>query len=227
MCYHSNMERYPINEHIEIYGEDPSGRPVIIVNEEDPLDKIYNDLKTRYSFTLIRIKDLNWLDDMSPWYCKALFKGDKDCGGNALDHLKKVEMLTSFIRKKFDPCSVFIAGYSLGGLFALYAAINSDLFDGVISASGSFWYPDFIDYARKRKISDKVRYIYFSIGDKEAAVRNKILRKVEENTRLLADHYRSKGIETAFVLNKGNHFQNSKERLNEGITWILERQKPA
>ncbi len=218
------QESFPFcDKEITIYGPKEKGLPLVIINEEDPLDELYTKLSQDHSFNLLKIGKSNWLDDMSPWPSKALFKGDGDCRGLALEHLNKIEKLMPYINESLDPRAIFIGGYSLGGLFALYAAINSDLFDGVIAASGSFWYPDFIDYTTQRKISTKVKYIYFSLGDKEAKVKNKTLQKVEDNTRFLADYYKTQGITTTFVLNKGDHFTESKDRLAKGIAWILEK----
>jgi predicted alpha/beta superfamily hydrolase len=46
-----------------------------------------------------------------------------------------------------DPCKTYIiGGYSLAGLFALWASTRTDLFFGVAAASPSVWFPGFIDY---------------------------------------------------------------------------------
>ena len=48
--------------------------------------------------------------------------------------------------------------------------------------------------------------IYFSLGDKEAKTRNPILKTVQENAEEIWAFYQSKGIDTVFQLNPGNHF---------------------
>lgn len=47
------------------------------------------------------------------------------------------------LRKEFTERRVFIgiAGYSLAGLFALYALYKTDVFTRVASMSGSLWFP--------------------------------------------------------------------------------------
>ena len=63
--------------------------------------------------------------------------------------------------------------------------------------------------------------IYFSLGDKEARTRNKVLQPVEENTRLLKDYYEGKGISAVMEMNPGNHFTDAIGRTAKGIRWIL------
>ena len=48
------------------------------------------------------------------------------------------------------------------------------------------------------------------------------MRPVEENTRLLAEHYRNTGIETALEMNPGGHFRDAERRMARGIAWMLE-----
>lgn len=62
----------------------------------------------------------------------------------------------------------------------------------------------------------------FSLGDKEAKTKNKILQSIEENTRWLENHYRESGIRTIYEENQGNHFQNANGRKAKGIRWILQ-----
>ena len=63
--------------------------------------------------------------------------------------------------------------------------------------------------------------IYFSLGDKEARTRNKVLQPVEKNTRLLKDYYEGKGISAVMEMNPGNHFTDDIGRTAKGICWIL------
>lgn len=114
-----------------------------------------------------------------------------------------------------------LAGYSLAGLFAVYAMYRSDLFSRIASASGSLWYPGFVDYVKSHGMKRRPERLYLSLGDKEARTRNPYMKKVQENTELLYGWYRQQGIETTFELNSGNHFVNDTERMAKGIAWIL------
>nr|MCR4900117.1 hypothetical protein [Treponema sp.] len=174
---------------------------------------------------LAAISNLAWDDDMTPWAIPPLSKNDTPCLGKADEYL---ETLTSKIipailgKLSAKPSYIAIAGYSLGGLFALYSSYKSELFSKVASASGSLWYPDFVDFAQKNDFKRKPDCIYLSLGDKEAKTRNKILAPVQENTEKLADLYKNKEIPLTFEINKGNHFTDGEKRMAKGIKWILE-----
>ena len=62
-----------------------------------------------------------------------------------------------------------------------------------------------------------------SLGDKEAKTRNSVLKTVQENTEEIQAFYQSKGIDTVFQLNPGNHFVQGIERTIAGIQWLLRR----
>ena len=63
----------------------------------------------------------------------------------------------------------------------------------------------------------------FLFGDKEAKTRNPVLKTVQENTEEIWAFYQSKGIDTVFQLNPGNHFVQGIERTVAGIQWLLSR----
>ena len=119
------------------------------------------------------------------------------------------------------PSFTGIAGYSLAGLFALYAMYHTNRFSRVASMSGSLWYPDFREYAVSHKIGRMPDRLYMSLGDREARVGNPVIRTVQDNTEYLAGYYREKGIETVFELNEGNHFKDAALRSAKGIAAIL------
>ena len=116
-----------------------------------------------------------------------------------------------------------IAGYSLAGLFALYAICQTDVFSRVGCMSGSLWFPGFKEYVFSHEPKHRPDCIYFSLGDKESKTKNPILRTVQENTKEICAYYRRKGIDTVFQLNPGNHFVQSVERAAAGIAWMLSR----
>lgn len=61
-----------------------------------------------------------------------------------------------------------IAGYSLAGLFALYAIYQTDVFTRVGCISGSLWFPGFLEYVFTHESKRRPGCLYFSLGDKEA-----------------------------------------------------------
>ena len=50
-----------------------------------------------------------------------------------------------------------------------------------------------------------------------------IIETVQENTEEIQAFYRSKGIDTVFQMNPGNHFVQGIERTIAGIQWLLSR----
>ena len=116
-----------------------------------------------------------------------------------------------------------IAGYSLAGLFALYAIYRTDMFSRVGCMSGSLWFPGFKEYIFSHEPKSRPDCIYFSLGDKEAKTRNPVLKTVQENTEEIQTFYQNKGIDTVFQLNPGNHFVQGIERTIAGIQWLLSK----
>ena len=116
-----------------------------------------------------------------------------------------------------------IAGYSLAGLFALYAICQTDVFSRVGCMSGSLWFPGFKEYVFSHEPKRWADCIYFSLGDREAKTRNPGLKTVQEKTEEIQTFYQNKGIDTVFRLNPGNHFVQGIERTIAGIQWLLRR----
>ena len=177
-------------------------------------------------FTLVAISDLDWNHDMAPWDSPPAFKNAEPCTGGADDYLR---LLTKEIIPTAEkelagvPCWRGIAGYSLAGLFALYALYQTDLFSRVGSMSGSLWFPGMREYLFSHEPKRWPDCIYFSLGDKESKTRNSILRSVRQNTEEIHAFYQGKGIDTVFQLNPGNHYDRAAERTAAGMVWLLNR----
>ena len=62
--------------------------------------------------------------------------------------------------------------------------------------------------------------MYFSLGDKKSKTRNPILKSVRQNTEEIYASYKRKGIDTVFLLNPDNHYNNAEERLAAGVVWM-------
>ena len=177
-------------------------------------------------FTLVAISDLDWNHDMVPWDSPSAFKNAKPCTGGADDYLRlpTEEIIPTAERKIAGvPRWRGIAGYSLAGLFALYAIYQTDVFSRVGCMSGSLWFPGFKEYIFSHEPKRRPDCIYFSLGDKEAKTRNPVLKTVQENTEEIRAFYQSKGIDTEFQLNAGNHFAHGIEWTAAGIQWLLSR----
>lgn len=177
-------------------------------------------------FTLVAISDLDWNQDMAPWDSPPAFKNAEPCTGGADEYLR---LLTQEIIPTAEkeiagvPCWRGITGYSLAGLFALYAIYRTDLFSRVGSMSGSLWFPGMKEYLFSHEPKRLPDYMYFSLGDKENKTRNPLLRSVRQNTEEIRSFYQGKGIDTVFKLNPGNHYDHAAERTAAGIVWMLSR----
>lgn len=181
---------------------------------------------SRSPFTLVSISDLDWNHDMAPWNSPAAFKKGEPFTGGADDYLRLlVEEIIPRAEKDLasPPAWRGIAGYSLAGLFALYAIYQTDVFSRVGYMSGSLWFPGFKEYVFSHEPKRWPDCIYFSLGDREAKTRNPVLKTVQEKTEEIQTFYQNKGIDTVFQLNPGNHFAQGIERTAAGIQWLLNR----
>ena len=174
--------------------------------------------------SLLVVSDLNWDHDMTPWYCPPIMENDTPYTGGADDYLNLLltEILpeaTSMLRG--SPRFIGIAGYSLAGLFALYAMYRCDAFDRVASMSGSLWFPKFREYVLTHEMKKSPDKLYLSLGDKEARVRNVFLKTVQDDTEQIVSRYRQLGLDVIWELNPGNHFKDAALRSAKGIKAIL------
>lgn len=175
-------------------------------------------------FTLVAISNLDWNHDMAPWDSPPAFRNAEPCTGGADDYLRLLtEEIIPTAEKEIGgvPCWRGIAGYSLAGLFALYAIYQTDLFSRVGSISGSLWFPGMKEYIVSHEPKCRPECMYFSLGDKESKTRNPVLRSVRQNTEEIQSFYQSKGIDTVFRLNPGNHYDHAVQRTAASIAWLL------
>ena len=114
-----------------------------------------------------------------------------------------------------------IGGYSLAGLFALWSAYETDLFDGVAAASPSVWFPGWIGHAETNAV--KAGKVYLSLGDKEEKTRNPVMRTVGDNIRRQHELLQAEPACEKCILemNQGNHFKEPDIRTAKGFAWLL------
>lgn len=212
---------------VKIFPVGKENAPLVILNTfEDDGESVYAAVRkiTDVEFSLAAVGGIRWEAEMSPWKCSPVYKGGAPCTGEAdvyLDTLTK-EILPEILGQlSMKPSYTALAGYSLAGLFAVYALYRTDFFSRAASASGSFWFPDFLRFALNNKMAVKPDCVYFSLGDKEARVRSSMLRVVEDNTRMLNKMCNELGIRSTFELNPGNHFKDAPLRMAKGIAWMI------
>ncbi len=214
---------------VDVFPAAGPDRPVICLNTfGHEGEKVYQALQEEGSpdFTLIAVSSLKWDHDMAPWDCPPLSKLDSPCTGGADDYL---ELLTGKILPEAEkningtPAWRAVSGYSLSGLFAVYALYRTDLFSRAASMSGSLWFPGLKEYIFSNDLKVRPDCLYFSLGDKESRTRNTYLKTTQENTAKIQAFYAEEGIDSVFVLNPGGHYVNGVERTAAGIDWILRR----
>lgn len=174
-------------------------------------------------FHLVSISNLRWDEELSPWPHEPVVSKDDNFTGEADNYVRfMTERIIPYSESKAEnPSRRIIAGYSMGGLFALYAPYITDVFSAAASASGSVWYPQFEKYVKTHSFLKAPDKIYLSLGDTESKTKNPFLCRTEHCMNELLSVYRQKGIQAVFELNPGNHYKDAELRLAKGITWTL------
>ena len=174
--------------------------------------------------SLVAVSGLDWDKDLSPWPAPAVRRGEEPFAGGAAEYLAWMTgSLLPAARALLPgtPCWEGLAGYSMAGLFAVWALGRTHVFRRGASMSGSLWYPGIREYLMAHP--PRPDCLYFSLGSKESKTRNPLMAAVEENTRAIQAFCREQGITTTFQLNPGNHFRDTAARTAAGIAWMLEQ----
>lgn len=214
---------------VDVFLATEPGTPIIYLNTfSGEGQKVYEAAQAASCppFTLVAISDLDWNHDMVPWDSPPAFKNAEPCTGGADDYLRLLtEAIIPTAEREISgvPRWRGIAGYSLAGLFALYAIYQTNLFSRVGSMSGSLWFPGMKEYIFSHELKRCPDCMYFSLGDKESKTRNPVLRSVRQDTEEIKAFYQAKGIDTVFHLNPGNHYNRAVERTAAGLCWLLSR----
>ena len=175
-------------------------------------------------FVLVEVSVPQWNDDMTPWPGPALRHGAQPFGGGAdayLDTLSRCIVPKVERMMAFAPAWRGIAGYSLAGLFALYAAWTTPLFDRVASMSGSLWYWGFAEYLRDAAPLSPLRYAYLSLGKEEGKTKDPTLAAVDECTQWVKACLGDRGVAVTYESNEGNHFSDPEGRTAKGVHAIV------
>lgn len=163
------------------------------------------------SSQLIRYPVGDWEDALTPWPAPALFAGEPPFGGQATSTLAAI--------KRSLPANepVALCGYSLGGLFALWAFLSSSRLCAAASLSGSLWYPGWLGWLQAHPRDLSGRAAFLGLGSKENRGPRPLMRTVDsatEKTRQLLAGY---GATTAFRSFAGGHTHHMEERLSWGL----------
>ena len=194
-----------------------------------------------------------WEENFSPWCAPRVFAKGPNFGDGAqktLDTLINQVIPWAESELTESPAYRVLVGYSLAGLFSLWAGVSQPgaphvdapsqpgpssqsgaphvdapigTFQRIGAVSGSFWFPRLLDYVDQQLSGGAVglTHAYLSLGDREARTPNPQIMHVRENAELLASKLESARITSMFELNRGNHFQNVEGRMQKALEWLV------
>ena len=178
---------------------------------------------TKQDFAYLAFMTADWNSELSPWAAPPVF-GNEAFGGGGESTLA---MLTDSILPKaaedlgISGLPLVIGGYSLAGLFALWAVYRSDIFSAAACASPSVWFGGWREFAEvHRPLAEAV---YLSIGNKEEKARSRTLAAVGENIRRQHELLKEQGTASVLEINEGNHFKEADLRTARAFAWCLEK----
>lgn len=175
------------------------------------------------AYQLVSVSDIAWDEMLSPWPAEPVVTPEDHFTGQAKEYSGWLDdVLLPFVAERIPPvCSRIIAGYSMAGLFAVYAPYVSMSWDKCMCASGSLWFPGFKKFAVTTAFEKKPECIYMSIGNQETVSNIPALTTTQNVMEDLVAFYRSAGIDSEFELNPGNHYQDAAARIAKGIAWTI------
>ncbi|MBQ9030086.1 MAG: esterase [Parasporobacterium sp.] len=210
------------------YYGNPKANTVLIQMADDPDLSVMEQevehirrLTGREDFLLAAIGVDNWNGDLSPWAAPPVFGKEPfgDGAENTLEYLKR-ELIPSLPEPEGgQQRTFFIGGYSLAGLFALWAVFRTDLFAGAAAASPSVWFPSFRDYVSSHPL--KTKAVYLSLGDKEEKTRNPVMAQVGDAIREIYGNLQRSSMPCRLEWNQGNHFREPELRTAKGFSWLM------
>ncbi len=177
-------------------------------------------LSGRDDFCFAGIVIDDWDLDLSPWTAPPVF-GNVPFGGGAEKTLRYISetVIPELSAERKDPPEIYIGGYSLAGLFALWAAYKTAIFRGAAAVSPSVWFPGFTDFIKENRL--QAEKVYLSLGDREEKARNPMMARVGSAIREIDSYYTEQGIPHTLEWNEGNHFRDPELRTAKGLAWLL------
>lgn len=174
-----------------------------------------------FPFVLATVELEDWIVDLMPWPDRNISR-DAAAGEQAQNTLDYILLsLLPALQERYGDLPVILGGYSLGGLFALWAASQTDRFAAIAAASPSVWIRNWIPYAEKHPpLCDAV---YLSLGEQEEHVKNQAIARVGDCLRAQYDLLkRQLGPERCtLVWEAGNHFTDNDGRLARAFAWCI------
>lgn len=199
-------------------------------------------------FLMAGVGVTDWNAQLSPWYAPAV-RGTQVFSGHAQDTLDFLEqslipglmsqfpaLASGIIEKRNENGSngaksngmksngtIGIGGYSLAGLFALWASCKSSSFQGTAAVSPSVWFPGWLPFLAEHPVRSGC--VYLSLGRKEEKAGNPVMAQVGDalrETKEMLDQRSDQKVSSILEWNPGNHFFEPRRRMAKGFAWLLE-----
>ena len=210
-----------------IYGEAHAEYLLLQMTGEHELQSMESEVaaiaQSAHHFLFAAIPVKSWNDELSPWKSPAVW-GKESFGGNAAGTLRFLtEQVMPTLKQQFElseNVKIILGGYSLAGLFALWASTQTDLFYGAAAASPSVWFPGWMEFEQQHPI--QAQCIYLSLGDREERTRNATMAAVGGNIRTMHHELVTHGKDCALEWNSGGHFKDADLRTARAFRWVME-----
>ena len=218
------------NRPCRIYGEAHAEYLLLQMTGEHELQSMESEVtaiaQSAHHFLFAAVPVESWNDALSPWKSPAVW-GKQGFGGKAGDTLRFLtEQVIPTLEQRFhlpENVKIILGGYSLAGLFALWASTQTDLFYGVAAASPSVWFPGWMEYEQQRPM--QAQRVYLSLGDREERTRNATMAAVGDNIRALHRELVERGKNCTLEWNNGGHFKDADLRTARAFRWVMEESR--
>ena len=172
-------------------------------------------------FLLVTIELKDWTTGLMPWPDGNISR-DPEAGKHGQESLAYIlDDLIPELEQRYGSLPVILGGYSLGGLFALWASCRSARFKAVAAASPSVWIHGWLPFAKKNAPLSEA--VYLSLGDREEHVKNQAIARVGDNLRAYYELLQQQigPDRCTLVWEEGNHFSDNAGRLARAFAWCL------
>ena len=218
------------NRSCRIYGEAHAEYLLLQMTGEHELQSMDHEVtviaQSSWNFLFAAIPVESWNDALSPWEAPAVW-GKQGFGGKAADTLSFLtEEVIPSLKQQFDfpeNVKIILGGYSLAGLFALWASTQTNLFYGIAAASPSVWFPGWMEFEQQHPT--QAQRVYLSLGNKEEHTKNAVMAVVGDNIRTLHSQLIARGADCTFEWNSGGHFKDANLRTARAFRWVMEESR--
>ena len=215
------------NRPCRIYGEAHAEYLLLQMTGEHELQSMESEVtaiaQSAHHFLFAAIPVESWNDALSPWKSPAVW-GKQGFGGKAGKTLRFLtEQVIPSLKQQFElseNVKIILGGYSLAGLFALWAATQTNALYGVAAASPSVWFPGWPEYEAAHPI--QAQCVYLSLGDREEHTKNQTMASVGDNIRALHTALTRRGTACTLEWNAGGHFKDVDLRTARAFAWVME-----